>query len=62
MILRGFVVLGLDGAAVHPAHSDLEPFTLKWKRFDGTKSVHSVRRKAKRDVVHRASFATTPMD
>jgi hypothetical protein len=30
--------------------------------FDGIKSVHSARRKAKRDVVHRASFATTPMD
>jgi hypothetical protein len=23
MILRGFVVLGLDGTTVHPAHSDL---------------------------------------
>jgi hypothetical protein len=30
--------------------------------FDGIKSVHSTRRKVKRDVVHRASLATTPMD
>jgi len=29
--------------------------------FDGIKSGHSARREAKLDVVHRASFATTPM-
>ncbi|MCP4317776.1 MAG: hypothetical protein GY789_17585 [Hyphomicrobiales bacterium] len=29
--------------------------------FDGGKSVHSARRVAKRDVVHRASGATKPM-
>ncbi len=29
--------------------------------FDGIKSIHSARRKVKRDARHRASFATTPM-
>ncbi|MCP4319132.1 MAG: hypothetical protein GY789_24870 [Hyphomicrobiales bacterium] len=34
---------------------------VQMEAFDGGKSVHSARRVAQRDVVHRASGATTPM-
>ena len=56
--------LPADGSleCVVPIRAKPRALFTQMEAFDGTKSVHSARRKVKRDVGHRASFATTPMD